>query len=58
MDSSIVKIIDVNVNEIIPNRFQPRRQFDEDEIRQIYDNEGAISRLEQRVSALENKSTS
>lgn len=33
-------------------------QFDEDEIRQIYDNEGAISRLEQRVSALENKSTS
>ena len=32
MDSSIVKIIDVNVNEIIPNRFQPRRQFDEDEI--------------------------
>ena len=32
MHNSIVKIIDVNVNEIIPNRFQPRRQFDEDEI--------------------------
>ena len=32
MNNSIVKIIDVNVNEIIPNRFQPRRQFDEDEI--------------------------
>ena len=32
MNGSIVKIIDVNVNEIIPNRFQPRRQFDEDEI--------------------------
>ena len=35
MDSSIVKVIDVGINEIIPNRFQPRRQFDEDEIMEL-----------------------
>ena len=37
MDNSIVRIIDINVNEIMPNRFQPRRQFDEDEIMELSD---------------------
>ena len=26
------RVLEVDINEILPNRFQPRRQFDEDEI--------------------------
>ena len=37
MENSIVKIVELNINEIIPNRFQPRRQFDEDEIMELSD---------------------
>lgn len=31
------KVIEVDINEILPNRFQPRRQFDEDEILELSD---------------------
>ena len=37
MENSIVKIVELNINEIIPNRFQPRRQFDEEEIMELSD---------------------
>ena len=32
MNDNSCKVIDVDINEILPNRFQPRIQFDEEEI--------------------------
>ena len=34
---NISKVQEVDINEILPNRFQPRRQFDEDEILELSD---------------------
>ena len=31
------RVLEVDINEILPNRFQPRRQFDEDEILELSD---------------------
>ena len=32
MNDNLYKVIEVDINEILPNRFQPRIQFDEEEI--------------------------
>ena len=37
MDDNSYKVIDVDINEILPNRFQPRIQFDEEEILELSD---------------------
>ena len=37
MNDNSSKVIDVDINEILPNRFQPRIQFDEDEILELSD---------------------
>ena len=31
------RVIEVDINEILPNRFQPRIQFDEEEILELSD---------------------
>ncbi len=37
MYDNLSKVIDVDINEILPNRFQPRIQFDEEEILELSD---------------------
>lgn len=37
MNDNTLKIIEVDINDILPNRFQPRIQFDEDEILELSD---------------------
>ena len=37
MNDNSNKVIDVDINEILPNRFQPRIQFDEEEILELSD---------------------
>ena len=37
MNDNSYKIIEVDINEILPNRFQPRIQFDEEEILELSD---------------------
>ena len=37
MNDNSYKVIDVDINEILPNRFQPRIQFDEEEILELSD---------------------
>ena len=37
MNDNSYKVVDVDINEILPNRFQPRIQFDEDEILELSD---------------------
>ena len=35
MNDNSYKVIEVDINEILPNRFQPRIQFDEEEILEL-----------------------
>ena len=37
MNDNSLRVIEVDINEILPNRFQPRIQFDEDEILELSD---------------------
>ena len=37
MYDNLSKVIDVDINEVLPNRFQPRIQFDEEEILELSD---------------------
>jgi len=37
MNDNSYKVLDVDINEILPNRFQPRIQFDEEEILELSD---------------------
>ena len=37
MNDNSSKVLEVDINEILPNRFQPRRQFDEEEILELSD---------------------
>lgn len=37
MNDNSARVIEVDINEILPNRFQPRIQFDEDEILELSD---------------------
>ena len=37
MNENSSRVIDVDINDILPNRFQPRIQFDEDEILDLSD---------------------
>lgn len=37
MNDNSLKVVEVDINEILPNRFQPRIQFDEDEILELSD---------------------
>ena len=37
MNDNSYKVIEVDINEILPNRFQPRIQFDEEEILELSD---------------------
>ncbi len=37
MEDNTLKIMEIDINEILPNRFQPRIRFDEDEILELSD---------------------
>ena len=37
MNDNLYKVIEIDINEVLPNRFQPRIQFDEEEILELSD---------------------
>ena len=37
MNDNTLRVVEVDINDVLPNRFQPRLQFEEDEILELSD---------------------